>query len=103
MAPARALPRASDEYRTNVYADPRGRHVQPMPSAGASDKDLVLACQNGDMAAFEALYRTYFSSVYDFAARTMKDRHAAADVVQEAFIKAHAKIDQLRNPEAFRP
>jgi RNA polymerase sigma factor (sigma-70 family) len=74
-----------------------------MPSAGTSDRDLVLACQNGDMAAFETLYRTYFSSVYDFAARTMKDRHAAADVVQEAFIKAHARIDQLRNPEAFRP
>jgi RNA polymerase sigma factor (sigma-70 family) len=74
-----------------------------MPTAGKSDRDLVLACQNGDMAAFEGLYRTYFSSVYDFAARTMKDRHAAADVVQEAFIKAHAKIDQLRDPDAFRP
>lgn len=77
--------------------------MQSMPSAGTSDRDLVLACQGGDMAAFEGLYRTYFSSVYDFAARTMKDRHAAADAVQEAFIKAYARIDQLRDPEAFRP
>ena len=77
--------------------------MQPMPSAGTPDRDLVLACQGGDMAAFEGLYRTYFSSVYDFAARTMKDRHGAADVVQEAFIKAYARIDQLRDPDAFRP
>jgi RNA polymerase sigma factor (sigma-70 family) len=77
--------------------------MQSMPSAGTSDRDLVLACQGGDMAAFEGLYRTYFSSVYDFAARTMKDRHGAADAVQEAFIKAYASINQLRDPEAFRP
>jgi RNA polymerase sigma factor (sigma-70 family) len=55
------------------------------------------------MAAFEALYRQYFGSVYDFAVRTMKDRHSAADAVQDAFIKAHANIGQLRDPEAFRP
>ncbi len=77
--------------------------MAPIPSAETSDSDLVLACQRGDMEAFEALYRSYFGPVYDFAVRTMKDRHAAADVVQDAFIKAHAKIGQLRNPEAFRP
>ncbi|VAW03182.1 hypothetical protein MNBD_ACTINO01-1432 [hydrothermal vent metagenome] len=77
--------------------------MAPIPSAETSDSDLVLACQRGDMEAFEALYRSYFSPVYDFAVRTMKDRHSAADVVQDAFIKAHAKIGQLRNPEAFRP
>jgi len=77
--------------------------MAPIPSAGTSDSDLVLACQRGDMEAFEALYRSYFEPVYDFAVRTMKDRHGAADVVQDAFIKAHAKIGQLRNPEAFRP
>jgi len=55
------------------------------------------------MAAFEALYRQYFGAVYDFAVRTMKDTHSAADAVQDAFIKAHDKIGQLRDPEAFRP
>ncbi|MFV1999843.1 MAG: RNA polymerase sigma factor [Acidimicrobiia bacterium] len=73
------------------------------PWEGASDRDLVLACQRGDMAAFEGLYRTYFNAVYDFAARTMKDHQTAADVVQDAFIKAHERIGQLRDPDAFRP
>jgi len=72
-------------------------------AADTPDADLVLAAQNGDMAAFEPLYRRYFDSVYDFAARTMKDREAAADATQDAFIKAQQRIDQLRDPEAFRP
>ena len=77
--------------------------MEPTPPTGTSDGDLVLACQRGDTEAFEALYRRYFGPVYDFAARTMKDRHDAADVVQDAFIKAHEKIGQLRNADAFRP
>lgn len=67
-----------------------------------ADADLVLAAQSGDMGAFEALYRRYFNRVYDFAVRSMRDRHRAADVVQDAFLKAHERIGQLRNPEAFR-
>ena len=72
-------------------------------TAGLPDADLVVAAQTGDMAAFEALYRRYFDPVYDFAVRTTKDRHSAADAVQDAFMKAHERIGQIRNPEAFRP
>lgn len=73
------------------------------PTAGLSDAELVVTAQAGDMAAFEALYRRYFDPVYDFAVRTTKDRHSAADAVQDAFMKAHDRIGQIRNPEAFRP
>ena len=48
-------------------------------SSNTPDAELVLAAQSGDVAAFEPLYRRYFGAVYDFAARTMKDRDAAAD------------------------
>lgn len=77
--------------------------MQPEPGPLSAEADLVTAAQGGDMAAFEALYRQYFGAVYDFAVRTMKDSHSAADAVQDAFIKAHEKIGQLRDPEAFRP
>ena len=77
--------------------------MESIPSPGTPDAELVLAAQDGDIAAFEPLYRRYFSAVYDFAARTMKDQHAAADATQDAFIKAQQRIDQLRDPEAFRP
>ncbi len=73
------------------------------PTSGLSDAELVVTAQAGDMAAFEALYRRYFDPMYDFAVRTTKDRQCAADAVQDAFMKAHERIDQIRNPEAFRP
>lgn len=69
----------------------------------ATDAALVEAARGGDIGAFEQLYQRYFGKLYDFAARTMKDRDAAADAVQDAFIKAHQRLDQLRDPSAFRP
>ncbi|HIE55279.1 MAG TPA: RNA polymerase sigma factor, partial [Chromatiaceae bacterium] len=77
--------------------------MHPEPAEYSAEASLVVAAQGGDMVAFEALYRQYFGAVYDFAVRTMKDSHSAADAVQDAFIKAHDKIGQLRDPEAFRP
>ena len=77
--------------------------MQPLSDSLSGEAALVVSAQGGDMAAFEALYREYFGAVYDFAVRTMKDSHAAADAVQDAFLKAHEKIGQLRDPEAFRP
>jgi RNA polymerase sigma factor (sigma-70 family) len=77
--------------------------MQPKPGQQSAEAVLVIAAQGGDMAAFEALYRQYFGAVYDFAVRTMKDTHSASDAVQDAFMKAHEKIGQLRDPEAFRP
>jgi RNA polymerase sigma factor (sigma-70 family) len=77
--------------------------MEPNPSTNTPDADLVLAAQGGDISAFEPLYRRYFGPVYDFAARTMKDRDAASDVTQDAFIKAQQRIGQLRDPAAFRP
>lgn len=68
-----------------------------------TDADLVLAAQAGDMESFEQLYRRYFDKLYDFAVRTIRDRHGAADAVQDTFIKAYERIGQLRNPESFRP
>ena len=68
-----------------------------------TDASLVEAARTGDQAAFEELYRRYFDPLYDFAVRSMKDRDAAADVVQDAFIKANGRLDQLRDPAAFRP
>ena len=71
--------------------------------AQLADSELVLAAQAGEMEAFEGLYRRHFERVYDFAIRTMRDRHQAADAVQDAFLKAHERITQLRDPGAFRP
>lgn len=67
------------------------------------DSDLVELSISGTTAAFEELYRRYFDRLFDFAARTTKNRETAADLVQDSFIKAHGRLDQLRDKAAFRP
>lgn len=67
-----------------------------------SDADLVVAVQNGDRDAFAVLYRRYFSRIYDFAARTLRNDADAADVAQDVFVLVDTKLVQLREPAAFR-
>jgi RNA polymerase sigma factor (sigma-70 family) len=68
-----------------------------------TDATLVASAKAGEMGAYEALYRRHFDRAYDFAVRTTRDRERAADAVQEAFIKAHERLGQLRDPSAFVP
>ncbi len=69
----------------------------------ATDTQLVALALSGDPSGLEGLYGRYFDRLFDFAARAVKDKHAAADIVQDSFIKAHERLGQLRDPEAFRP
>jgi len=55
---------------------------------GLSDSELAVAFSAGDDTAFAWLYDRYFNAIYDFAARTVRDADAAADVVQNTFVKA---------------
>lgn len=54
----------------------------------ATDDQLAERVRAGDTAAFAALYERYVDRVYDFVARLLGDRDAAADVTQETFLKA---------------
>jgi RNA polymerase sigma factor (sigma-70 family) len=53
-----------------------------------SDDQLVERSQAGDEQAFAELYERYQGELYDFAVRIVRDRDAAADVVQGTFAKA---------------
>jgi RNA polymerase sigma-70 factor (ECF subfamily) len=50
-----------------------------------TDEDLVAACNAGDVAAFEALYRRYRDWVVRLAHRFTGDHAEALDVMQETF------------------
>ncbi len=54
----------------------------------ATDDQLAERVRAGDTSAFAALYERYVDRVYDFVARLLGDRDAAADVTQETFLKA---------------
>ena len=51
-----------------------------------SDEELVRPANEGDPAAFEALYRRYREWVMATAQRLTGDRDVAADVMQETFL-----------------
>lgn len=50
--------------------------------------------QNGGLAGFEVLFHGHKHSVYDFAVRMLGSRDAAADVVQEVFLRLHNTLSE---------
>lgn len=67
-----------------------------------SDEALAGLAAEGDREAFAALYERYFDRIYDFAARTMRDRELAADVAQTTFIEAWTDLLRGRAPRKFK-
>lgn len=77
-------------------------HSAPLGSASlVSEADLVAAAQAGDLGAFEALVRRYAPRVLRLAIRIVGNEADAEDVLQEAFLKAYAKLDQFQGHSRF--
>lgn len=63
--------------------------------------DLVRAAQSQDREAQSALYERYQGSALALAYRKLGNWDEAEELVQDVFIHAFDRIDQLRVPEAF--
>lgn len=70
--------------------------------SGSRDAALVERARRGDGGAFELLVRRHLTSAHSVARRMTGDPHDAEDVCQEAFVRALERIEQCRQPEAFR-
>ena len=68
-----------------------------------TDAELVNAVLDGEKQAFAVLVKRYERPVRAVALDVLGDYHSAADVSQEAFVKAYEQLDRLRKPEAFGP
>src|SRR5436190_14740623 len=68
-----------------------------------NDAELVERVRRGDQLAFTELYRAHARAVHTAVRDNVHDADAAADVVQEAFTRALARLDTLREPDRFRP
>lgn len=67
-----------------------------------SDRDLVLACQKRDPAAFEELVKRHQRTVYALLYQLAPDWVDTSDLAQEVFIRVWRSINNLRNPSSFR-
>ena len=63
--------------------------------------DAVAAARGGDKAAFERLVRETYSGVFTLAARITGNRDDAADVAQEAYIRAYRGLVDFRGESRF--
>ncbi|MHC4727641.1 MAG: RNA polymerase sigma factor [Planctomycetota bacterium] len=68
-----------------------------------TDAELVKAVLNGEKHVFAELVRRYERPVRGIALDVLGDYHSAADVSQDAFVKAYELLGGLRKPEAFGP
>ncbi|MDJ0973255.1 MAG: sigma-70 family RNA polymerase sigma factor [Planctomycetota bacterium] len=66
-------------------------------------EQLVRSAQAGDGDSREALARAWLPVVYGVALARTRNRAAAEDLTQEAFFRAFAKLETLRNPARFGP
>ncbi len=67
-----------------------------------SDRDLVLACQRREPAAFEELVKRHQRTVYALLYQLAPDWTDTSDLAQEVFIRVWRNINNLRNPGSFR-
>lgn len=61
-----------------------------------SDDDVALMCKQGNEAALYELYGRYKQRVINFAYQMLRDRDAAADVLQETFLYFFSRIPRYR-------
>ena len=81
-------------------AGQRVTYARPMPDR-LEDSALMLRYRDGDVVAFETLYRRHKDSVYRYLLRLSLDEQVAEDVVQDAWSKIIRARDRYRPTARF--
>jgi len=66
------------------------------------DAELVRRAIEGEQGAFKELMERYVRVAGAIAFSVVGDFHTAADIVQEAFVKAYMQLSNLRDPARFK-
>ena len=69
-----------------------------------NERKLILGLKQGDHDSYESLFKLYYAKFVNFADAINKDRSAAKDIVQEAFIKVwanRAKLDENQDLQNY--
>jgi RNA polymerase sigma-70 factor (ECF subfamily) len=68
-----------------------------------SDRDLARRARRGDADAYGDLVRRYQASVFNVCCRLLGERREAEDLAQEAFLRAHARLESFDLDRPFGP
>jgi RNA polymerase sigma-70 factor, ECF subfamily len=69
--------------------------------AGGEPTDTISAAADGDVAAFERLYRQYSPRIFGLCLRLTGQREAAEDCTQESFIAAWRALSKFEKRSRF--
>lgn len=72
------------------------------PGAQVSDGELVRRVVAGDRDAYTVLVERHQGLLFRQAYALVNDSDAAADLVQDAFVRAYRDLRRCREPERFR-
>jgi RNA polymerase sigma-70 factor (ECF subfamily) len=75
--------------------------ITHVASEADQDAALVARVQAGDVAAYDRLMRKYRERLFSIVYNLTSNREDAADLTQEAFIKAFTSINRFRGNAAF--
>lgn len=64
--------------------------------------DVIARAAGGDSAARELIYRAHAPSIANVAARALRSRAAAQDLVQDTFVAAFEGLHRVKDPTALR-
>ena len=67
------------------------------------DREIVVAIVAGDPAGLAAAYDSYAAVLHVYCRSLLAEPADAADVVQDTFVIAAAKLADLRDPDRLRP
>jgi len=70
--------------------------------AAAEEQQLIEHARDGSQSAYRALVELHIRDAYQLAIGFVQDHDKAEDVVQEAFIRAHASLRSFRGEARFR-
>ena len=67
------------------------------------EAQLVARAKDGDMEAFESLYDMHHASLFRTVLAITSNRQAAEEILQEAFLRAFKRIDDIRDGAPLAP
>jgi RNA polymerase sigma-70 factor (ECF subfamily) len=82
--------------RPRTSADP----IAPAATTGGID-DVVRRAQQGDLDAFESLYRAHAPAILALCRRMVGDERDARDLVQDAFVRAWQRLPTFQGQSAL--
>jgi len=68
---------------------------------GRTDTELVQAARGDEPEAFGELFQRWFDRSWNVARAIIREDDLAAEIAQDAMLKAWQGLDQLQNPDAF--